>query len=248
AIMPKLFEMNINYRSHNGILRLASSVIDLITHFFPESIDHLPHEHGEVGGPRPMVFEGIDAEAFFLLDFSKDGNESSNVEFGAEQAIIVRDDEAKEHVKEKIGKEFGLVLTVFESKGMEFNDVLLYNFFADSPAHSKWRVIFSAFDNHSKGIQEFYHEKHYILSSELKHLYVAVTRARQQIWIYDENTEWREPICKYWKHHGLINVIVNENENDTLSTLDEEGSGSPYQCHSKQAKIALSNLAEKKKS
>ncbi|CAJ0765167.1 16334_t:CDS:1, partial [Entrophospora sp. SA101] len=94
----------------------------------------------------------------------------------------------------------------------------------------------------------FYHEKHYILSSELKHLYVAVTRARQQIWIYDENTEWREPICKYWKHHGLINVIVNENENDTLSTLDEEGSGSPYQCHSKQAKIALSNLAEKKKS
>nr|CAG8452440.1 146_t:CDS:10 [Entrophospora candida] len=229
AIMPKLFEMNINYRSHNGILRLASSVIDLITQFFPESIDQMPRECGEVGGPRPIVFEGIDSEAFFFHDFSEDGNETSNIEFGAEQVIIVRDEEAKEHVKKKIGEEFGLILTVFESKGMEFNDVLLYNFFADSPACSKWRVIFSAFDNHSKGIQEFYHEKHYILSSELKHLYVAVTRARQQIWIYDENTEWSEPVCKYWEHHKLVNVINIVNGNSaTLSTLAKKSSQSQW--------------------
>ncbi|CAJ0755623.1 14736_t:CDS:10, partial [Entrophospora sp. SA101] len=133
AIMPKQFEMNINYRSHNGILRLASSVIDLISHFFPESIDKLPREHGEVGGPRPIVFEGFDSKAFF---FHEDENESSNIEFGASQVIIVRDDKTKEHLKEKIGEEFGLILTVFESKGMEFNDVFLYNFFADSFAHS----------------------------------------------------------------------------------------------------------------
>src|SRR2546429_7564173 len=38
-------------------------------------------------------------------------------------------------------------------------------------------------------VQAFSHEKHYILSSELKHLYVAVTRARQHIWICDENPE-----------------------------------------------------------
>ncbi|CAJ0841219.1 13533_t:CDS:10 [Entrophospora sp. SA101] len=131
--MPKQFEMNINYRSHNGILRLASSVIDLISHFFPESIDKLPREHGEVGGPRPIVFEGFDSKAFF---FHEDENESSNIEFGASQVIIVRDDKTKEHLKEKIGEEFGLILTVFESKGMEFNDVFLYNFFADSFAHS----------------------------------------------------------------------------------------------------------------
>ncbi|CAJ0924191.1 21211_t:CDS:10 [Entrophospora sp. SA101] len=244
---PELFEMKINYRSHNGILKLASSVIDLITHFFPDSIDQLSRECGEVGGPRPIVFNGVEAEQFYFHVFSM-GEGTSNIEFGAEQVIIVRDDETRKRVKKKIGNAFVLILTVFESKGMEFNDVFLYNFFADSFAHSKWRVIFSAFGNHSKGIQDFYHEKHYILSSELKNLYVAVTRARQRIWIYDENTVSREPICMYWEHHGLINIIVNENENDTLSNLDEEGSGSPYQHHSKQAKIALSTLAEKKKS
>lgn len=36
--------------------------------------------------------------------------------------------------KEKIPEELGLalVLTVYEAKGLEFDDVLLYNFFTDS--------------------------------------------------------------------------------------------------------------------
>ena len=35
----------------------------------------------------------------------------------------------------------GLVCSVFESKGLEFNDVLLYNFFTDSPAKNEWRCV-----------------------------------------------------------------------------------------------------------
>ncbi|CAJ0828523.1 6091_t:CDS:10 [Entrophospora sp. SA101] len=231
ALILKLFEHADNIFFAGDIAQL----IDLITHFFPESIDKLPHECGEVGGPRPIVFEGLE-----------DGNESSNNGFGARQIIIVRDEEAKEHLKKKIGEEFGLILTVFESKGMEFDDVLLYNFFADSPACSKWRVIFSAFGNHSKGIQKFYHEKHYILSSELKNLYVAVTRARQKIWIYDENTVSREPICMYWEHHGLINIIKNVYGNENY--VDKEEKNITYQKQSNQVKISLSTLAKKKKS
>ncbi|CAJ0924352.1 22586_t:CDS:10 [Entrophospora sp. SA101] len=215
---PELFEMKINYRSHNGILKLASSVIDLITHFFPDSIDQLSRECGEVGGPRPIVFNGVEAEQFYFHVFSM-GEGTSNIEFGAEQVIIVRDDETRKRVKKKIGNAFVLILTVFESKGMEFNDVLLYNFFTESPAQSKWRAIHSAFDDNSKGIQPFSHEKHYILSSELKHLYVAVTRARQQIWIYDEETKWSEPMHRYWEHHDLVKVIKDVDEISTLPSL-----------------------------
>ena len=39
-IKPEQFELNINYRSHNEILKLASSVIGLIWRFFPNSIDN----------------------------------------------------------------------------------------------------------------------------------------------------------------------------------------------------------------
>src|SRR2546423_540541 len=136
TIKPKQFELNINYRSHNGILQLASSVIDLIWYFFPDSIDKLSREIGEIGGPRPIVFDGFQAETFYFNVFSIGENAANCIEFGAEQVIIVRDDVAKQHVKNRIGN-IGLVMTIFEAKGMEFSDVLLYNFFTDSPAHLK---------------------------------------------------------------------------------------------------------------
>lgn len=39
--------------------------------------------------------------------------------------------------------ESAIVLTVFEAKGLEFDDVLLWNFFSDSPADEEWRCVYS---------------------------------------------------------------------------------------------------------
>ena len=50
------------------------------------------------------------------------------VEFGAEQVILVRDEQMKEKLREDFG-EAALILTILESKGMEFDDVVLWNFF-----------------------------------------------------------------------------------------------------------------------
>ena len=131
---PTQFELSVNYRSHNGILQLASSIVDIIHHFFPDCIDSLKPETSEVGGPRPIVFSDFRAKAYF--DSLSVNNHGNNIEFGAHQVIIVRNNEAKSFVKEHI-RDAGLVMTVFETKGMEFNDVLLFNFFTDSPAGPK---------------------------------------------------------------------------------------------------------------
>ncbi|CAG8796185.1 11949_t:CDS:2, partial [Gigaspora rosea] len=69
-------------------------------------------------------------------------------------------------------EEAAMVETVFDCKGMEF-DVVLYNFFKNSPACKKWRVIHSFLDKNEKGVPIFSHEKHYSLSSDLKQLYIA---------------------------------------------------------------------------
>ncbi len=135
--LKKPFELNINYRSHDGILRLASSVIDLINHFFPDSIDQLSPEHGQVGGPRPLIFEGFQAKDLFTYRKDIEKKVDTFIKFGVSQVIIVRDDTARERLKSDVGFDVGLILTVFEVKGMEFNDVLLYNFFSDSPARKK---------------------------------------------------------------------------------------------------------------
>lgn len=46
------------------------------------------------------------------------------------QVILVANEMAKEKIPEEL--ELALVLTVYEAKGLEFDDVLLYNFFTDS--------------------------------------------------------------------------------------------------------------------
>lgn len=55
-----------------------------------------------------------------------------SAEFGAEQVILVRDEMAKAKLQDQIGS-IALVLTILQSKGMEFNDVILWNFFSESP-------------------------------------------------------------------------------------------------------------------
>ena len=46
------------------------------------------------------------------------------------QAILVANDAARDALPEEL--KFAIVLTIFESKGLEFDDILLYNFFKDS--------------------------------------------------------------------------------------------------------------------
>jgi hypothetical protein len=55
---PRTFELAVNYRSHGGIVNCAHSVIELITNFWPDSIDILAREKGIVDGPKPAFFSG----------------------------------------------------------------------------------------------------------------------------------------------------------------------------------------------
>ena len=83
----------------------------------------------------------------------------------------------------------------------------------------QWRVISPVLGDNSKGIRTFSHEKHYILSQELKNLYVAITRARQHIWIFDEDAERVRPVQSYWENRNLVKVIESLDEIGTMSAL-----------------------------
>ena len=128
-VPKKPIELTINYRSHSGILKLAGSVIDLISEFFKDSIDHLPEEEGMFPGPMPVFFQSCKDEELSLL-LSANKRECSAIEFGAHQVILVQSKEAKDKLPDTF--KGAIVLTIFQSKGLEFDDVLLYNFFTDS--------------------------------------------------------------------------------------------------------------------
>jgi superfamily I DNA/RNA helicase len=142
GIEPKLLQLSHNYRSHAGILRLAACVVELLYHFFGNSLDKLPPDLGLFSGPKPVIMDvGSTQELVLMLQGAK--RETSRIEFGAHQVVIVRNEEAKKTVQNDFGIDPDWVMTVQESKGLEFDDVLLYNFFSDSPAEDLWRAVSS---------------------------------------------------------------------------------------------------------
>ncbi|KAG7450843.1 uncharacterized protein BT62DRAFT_1001658 [Guyanagaster necrorhizus] len=210
---PETFQLAVNYRTHAGIVNFAHSVIDLITVFWKDSIDRLSPEISSVDGTKPVFFKTEDSTqlAQFIL-----GDVGKYIEFGAQQCIIVRNETARERFRQQVG-EVGLVLTIYESKGLEFNDVLLYDFFADSLAGpAQWRVVLNAIEETNEDPKNlpprFDSIRHASICDEvsmnysvswigdqsnntlqLKFLYVAITRARENIWIVD-GSETGEPM------------------------------------------------------
>eukprot|EP00899_Mesostigma_viride_P010553 jgi/Mesvir1/1949/Mv22967-RA.1 len=252
-----------NYRTHAGILQLANVVVELLEAFFPASIDSLPPDRGLFEGPKPWVLSSCSFEDLCVLLLGS--NRDAQIDFGAQQAVIVRDQESKKQLPDEILRG-GLVCTVFESKGLEFEDVLLYNFFKDSPASKEWRAVLwylqqqqqraaergdrrdeqggippsaqcqssstsssssaaaaaaaaAAAEDQEGGTQmpaasssalrplAFDANAHKILLSELKHLYTAVTRARVNLWIYDESLDKRAPMFQLFCARGLVRVV-----------------------------------------
>lgn len=137
-IKPMRLKLLHNYRSHKGSLTLASDVIRVVETLFPENIDKMQSDMGVLDGPKPVLLETRHTEDLLLLLL---GNirSTASIEFGAHQVVLVRDDAARRDLPPQL--RLALVMTVYEAKGLEFDDVLLYNFFQDSPADKEWNVL-----------------------------------------------------------------------------------------------------------
>ncbi|XP_048451512.1 TPR and ankyrin repeat-containing protein 1 isoform X2 [Rhincodon typus] len=226
AVPSRIYQLHQNYRSHSGILNLASGVVDLLQYYFPESFDRLPRDSGLFDGPKPSVLESCSVSDLAIL-LRGNKRKSQPIEFGAHQVILVTNEKAKDAIPEELN--LALVLTIYEAKGLEFDDVLLYNFFTDSEADKEWRVISSfqpspqSKDKYKPVLEqpiddivsqsrplEFNVELHKLLNCELKQLYTAFTRARVNLWIFDENKGKRDPAFTYFIKRDFVRVVKTD--------------------------------------
>ncbi|EEB87722.1 hypothetical protein MPER_14832, partial [Moniliophthora perniciosa FA553] len=97
---PSTFELTVNYRSHAGILDCAHTVIELIVEFWPYSIDMLQRGRGVVRGIKPVFFRGWDQTNVRYEQFLFKATSGNYIEFGAKQCILVRNDAAREKLRE----------------------------------------------------------------------------------------------------------------------------------------------------
>ena len=178
-----MFTLSKNYRSHQGILALASLVMAMMWKGFPETVDKLDPEVGSHNGPKPVLFLGCDAGILRTSNVGLVKLSDRVADFGAEQVILVRDEAMKTRLQGKIG-DIALILTILDSKGMEFDDVIIWDFFTSSPDPSGVRCL-SALITDAR--PAFDGRKHSGMCSELKHLYVAITRARTQLFFLESS-------------------------------------------------------------
>nr|CAD1844651.1 unnamed protein product [Ananas comosus var. bracteatus] len=118
--MADMFQLNQNFRTHFGVLKLAQSIMDLLYYFFPVCVDKLSPETSLIYGEAPVLLESSNDENAIVTIFGESRNTTgSSSGFGAEQVILVRDDCAKRQILEFVGEQ-ALVLTIVECKGLEF--------------------------------------------------------------------------------------------------------------------------------
>ena len=111
----------------------------VLEQLFPKTIDSMRKESANYDGPKPILLTK-------LSDYDKDyvikrllipeGVDT----FGANQAIIVRNEAAKDGLPQWLLDKKGLVLTIEECKGLEYDDVIVFNFF-DPNLDKLWRVL-----------------------------------------------------------------------------------------------------------
>ena len=180
---PTMFKLLKNYRSHKGILRLASLVMDLLWRGYPETVDRLGPEIGQLFGPMPTIFLGCDIDLLTSTNVGHVKLTENTADFGAEQVIVVRDDQTKIELQTQIG-DVALVLTILQSKGMEFDDVILWDFFSRCPNETGVRNLHSLMQPEAA---RRYARQHADMCAELKRLYVAITRARIQLFFIESS-------------------------------------------------------------
>jgi len=216
--VPTVEPLTVNYRTHTGILKCANSVVDIMNRFVGDTVDTLKKELAHFEGPRPFLLPHSTTEELCCL-LASSVDETTTIEFGAHQAILVRSQEAKDRLPPEF--DGALVLTIIEAKGLEFDDVIVYNFWQDSPAEEEWRCVTQhqldrlTDPDDVERVEELQKlrplrwdpHRHRVLGEELKYLYVAITRARKRLSFFDEDMEKRKPMFDFFESQQLVQVV-----------------------------------------
>jgi hypothetical protein len=166
--MPKKVEkVTINFRSHSGILNVASAVLDRLFVAFKDCAPDLKSkDSGLFNGPRPGLYENIGRIGLIDLVSKIDG------------AVLLAMSDGEVELLRKAVPKTVVVLSIRDSKGLEFPDVILVDFFSGLPALHQipWRSLLGDRENLSD-FQEQYPE----IETQLKQLYTAITRCSHRL-------------------------------------------------------------------
>lgn len=185
--VPDLIHLSLNFRSTGSIVEVGNALLDLKKTFIGAG-KFEDRETWKFLGKAPVVIDRIQEEK--ILEIVRQS--------GADRIILVRSAEEKLRLKSILGTE--LVFTILEAKGLEFETVLLWKFVENRETDDLW----NAMCERSGGVMEdmIPHLRH-----ELSLLYVAITRTRSILAVYDG-----EKPSAVWNAGRLPSLVVRAKE------------------------------------
>ena len=191
--VPEVINLSINFRSVGNIVSLANKLLLLKRKLVGLAGGEIT-ERWTFRGRPPLLLDGL-AEGDLLGTIARGG---------AGQVVLVRTEQERDRVRRALRTE--LVFTINEAKGLEFDAVLLWRFPAAQDAPAIWRRIA---EERTQGDADQPHVRH-----ELNLLYVAVTRARNTLVIWDG-----KQVSPIWTIDALADQIYRSTDAAAFDTL-----------------------------
>jgi ankyrin repeat protein len=175
SVPEKPMVLHLNFRSHTGILNLASAVLGRLFLLFPGAASKLPPDEGLYKGPRPglMLLESEDRLLSVLTQ--NDG------------LMLLTHEHARERLQGLCGSQRA-VLSIAEAKGLEFPDVAIVDFFSslDRCDQLRWKEMLGIDEAaHASGTDVSLRYEYPELETQLKLLYTAITRAERSLYVIE---------------------------------------------------------------
>lgn len=186
---PNEHELKCNFRSVGTLVNLSHQVLKIRYRLLHKTPPELPKAVTNFG-EKPRILQASVNEMTTHLNTLYPGD-----------AILVRADENREYLRSTLKS--SLVFTIEEAKGLEFDTVFLLDFFQ---YHQQlWEIVFNTparlRDNEKPA-----------LVLELNLLYVAITRARRilNIWEADVSQFWQQrEVAENWQEIDITQVLEN---------------------------------------
>ncbi|CAD8203304.1 unnamed protein product [Paramecium octaurelia] len=248
-----LMKLAQNFRSSNQILQLGNTLVNALELLFDGEIDFLQKEKSDQQGPKPTIIQSCENKDLLNYLLQQYRNNENNVELNSNLVIIVKDQDSKQKIP--IELQNAIILTIYEAKGLEFDDVILFNFFSYTNtyedenvmslfryieivnvrmAKQEWETkphnvkylsckdinqyeveltilkqIKSNRKQHQDAIKKNHSKPNLTLQYELKQLYVAVTRPKKKLIIFDQQLQNRQYIQKIWEELEIVEIIYD---------------------------------------
>lgn len=188
--VPELLRLRMNFRSTGSIVRLANVLLDLKRQVVGVKKSE-SYEEWKFAGAPPVLIDGLEEERILhVLRMT-----------GADRIILVRSREDREYLKKTLATE--LVFTIHDAKGLEFETVLLWKFLGSGESEELWSSLAAR--------EELSEDRIPHLRYEINLLYVAVTRSRSILAIYDGVKP--SPV---WQTAPLSSVVVRAKDETFL--------------------------------